>query len=185
MRSVGMAGTILPLRGRGEFAAWHYAGMPGGNLSLCPGCGLKQSPGAGVYDGYYRTSPECWLVYTEVLGREFSDVILFSQVHQLTVDTYALQHAGGDHKDKSVCVHLVGLHLVFERGIAPRDVVPRIHALANRKPAWPHFEPPAEVGPLTVGEIAAGDHEARVREWAAQVWAAWAPHHAAVAELLR
>ncbi len=25
------------------------------------------------YEGYYNTSPECWSVYTEVLGSEFSN----------------------------------------------------------------------------------------------------------------
>ena len=43
---------------------------------------------------YYNLSPECWSVYTEVLEAEYSNGLLFGQVHQLTVDAYAVQHAG-------------------------------------------------------------------------------------------
>jgi hypothetical protein len=65
------------------------------------------------YAGYYNTSPECWEVYTEVLGAEFSNAVLFGQVHQLTVATYAVQHAGGPHSEKSIGVHLTGLYLTL------------------------------------------------------------------------
>jgi len=61
-----------------------------------------------AYQGYYNTSPECWDVYTEVLGSEFSNPVLFGQVHQLSVDTYAVQHAGGAHPDKSIAIHVCG-----------------------------------------------------------------------------
>ncbi len=71
------------------------------------------------YDGSYNTSPECWEIFTEILGKEFGDAVLFGQVHQLTVDTYAAQHAGGGHRDKSVIIHLGGLHLVLDRGLRP------------------------------------------------------------------
>ncbi len=55
--------------------------------------------------GYYNGSPsvgastrKCW--------RRILQRVLFGRVHQLTVDTYAVQHAGGLHPDKSVTVHL-------------------------------------------------------------------------------
>jgi hypothetical protein len=31
---------------------------------------------SAVYEGYYNTSPECWSVYTEVLGSEFGNALL-------------------------------------------------------------------------------------------------------------
>lgn len=63
--------------------------------STCPGCGLSLPTVAGLtYDGYYRYSPECWQHDTEVLGFEFGNPAVFGQVHRLTVDSYALQHAG-------------------------------------------------------------------------------------------
>ena len=54
--------------------------------STCPGCGLRMPVSdTAAYEGYYNTSPECWDVYTEVLGSDFSNAVLFGQVHQLTV----------------------------------------------------------------------------------------------------
>lgn len=143
---------------------------------------------SAVYEGYYNTSPECWLVYTEVVGSEFSHVVLFGQAHQLTVDTYAVQHAGGPHPDKSIGIHLCGLHLVLERGLAPTAVPPLLQRLAAGIDRWPHFPPPSNTGSLTVFDVAIADspkaHIERVREWAASVWGAWSAHHAAVAALV-
>jgi len=76
------------------------------------------------YHGYYNAPPECWSVYTEAVGEEFGDAVLFGQAHQLTVDAYAAQHSAGPHPDKSTAVHLVGLHLVIERGMRPPYVPP-------------------------------------------------------------
>src|SRR5690349_22210400 len=107
--------------------------------SRCPGCAVMLAGGALPYRGYYNASAECWAEYTRVLGVEYQDAVLFGQVHQLTVDTYAVQHAGGPHPDKSVCVHLVGLHLVLERDFKPFDVPPRLQQLAASTTTWPHF----------------------------------------------
>ncbi len=141
-----------------------------------------------LYEGYYNTSPECWLVYTEVIGAEFNHAVLYGQAHQLTVDTYALQHAGGPHPDKSIGIHLCGLHLVLERGLAPTRVPPLLQRLAEAVKAWPHFPPPADTGPLTVFDLALADsaeaHIELAREWARSVWQAWSAHHGAVAPLV-
>jgi hypothetical protein len=141
----------------------------------------------GIYDGYYNTSPECWSVYTEVLGTEFGNAFLFGQVHQLTVDTYAVQHAGASHKDKSVAVHLVGLHLVLDLDIRPPRVPPYLQRFATAVTVWPHFVPPANTGPLTVCDVglanSVAEHMDLVRKWAVQLWEAWSPHHAEVIAL--
>ncbi len=101
--------------------------------TTCPGCGLKMPRrDTASYDGYYNTTPECWEVYTEVLSAEFSNAVLFGQVHQLTVDAYAVQHAGGPHPDKSVGVHLAGLYLVLVRGIRPMNVPRLLQDLARQ-----------------------------------------------------
>ena len=152
----------------------------------CPGCDLEMPKGPNLYDGYYNASPECVSVYNEVLGTEFGHLLLFAKVHQLTVDAYAVQHAGAAHKDKSVCVHLVGLHLAIDHGIQSREIAPYLQRLAKKTDAWPHFEPPVETGPLTVFDIAmAGpeQHVEQVRAWARQLWSAWTPQHDAVADL--
>jgi hypothetical protein len=129
-------------------------------------------------------SPECWSVYTEVLAAEYSNAPLFGQVHQLTVDAYAAQHAGGPHPDKSVAVHLVGLYLVIERGLKSPEMPPRLQQLAESVREWPHFEAPKTDWPITILDVAlADDHAAKVREWSGMVWRAWEAQHAAVAEL--
>ncbi len=142
-----------------------------------------------VYDGYFNTSPECWHVYTEVLGSEFSDAWLFGQVHQLTVDTYAVQHAGGMHPDKSVGVHLAGLYLVLEKRFTPPSVPRLLQRLAASIRAWPHFVPPDGAGLPTVHDIAGAEspevHIDRVHAWSRSVWRAWSSYHITVAELVR
>jgi hypothetical protein len=153
----------------------------------CPGCGLELPAGERTRHGYYHASPECFDLYSEVLGSEYQDAVLFGRVHQLTVDAYAVQHAGGPHPDKSVDVHLVGLHLVLERGLAPPNVPPLLQRLVGATAAWPHFEPPADRGGMTVLDVAlaesAREHAERSLAWAREVWRSWSAHHAAVARM--
>ena len=155
-------------------------------MRSCPGCGLEMPLSPRAYDRKFHASAECWSVFEEVLAAEFQDAVLFGQVHQLTVDTYAVQHAGGNHPDKSVCIHLVGLYLVLERSVAPVDVPRRLQRLAVRT-SWPHLEPPEERGRLTVCDVALADSPQtkalRVRGWAAEVWKAWSAHHDVAREL--
>lgn len=156
-------------------------------MTTCPGCGLRMpSRPPGGDHGYYNASPECWSLYTEVLGAEYSNAVLFGQVHQLTVDAYAVQHAGGPHPDKSVDIHLAGLHLSIVRGIRSPYVPPLLQRIASGNTDWPHFAPPGAEWTMTVFDvaIAAGEfeaHMAAVRAWSAAVWRAWSPHHAAIA----
>ena len=141
-----------------------------------------------VYDGYYNCSKECWIIYSDVLGTEFSNAVLFSQVHQLTVDTYAVQHAGGNHTDKSVAVHLAGLHAALDLEVPQMQISGLRQRLAANISLWPHFEPPRHCGPLTIFEIALAtgpkQHVERVRKWSQLVWQSWSQHHASVAELV-
>jgi hypothetical protein len=138
-----------------------------------------------AYDGYYNTTPECWSIYTEVLGVDFGNPVVFRQVHQLTVDTYAVQHAGGSHPDKSIVIHLCGLHLVLDRDHAPTGMPQLFQRLAATVEDWPHFPPPADMGPVTAFDVALSQtpeaHIENVRAWAKSVWGAWRDHHAAVA----
>src|SRR5262245_60657373 len=146
--------------------------------STCPGCGLEMPRSERGYDRKIHASDECWSLFEEVLAVEFQNAVLFGQVHQLTVDTYAVQHAGGQHPDKSVCIHLVGLYLVLDRGVAPVKVPPILQHVATRT-SWPHLEPPDVRPSLTVYDVAIAEtpemHASRVREWATQTWRAWEP----------
>src|SRR6185436_10586047 len=152
----------------------------------CPGCGIEMPRSERHYDRKFNASAECWSLFEEVITAEFQNAVLFGQVHQLTVDAYAVQHAGGSHPDKSVCTHLVGLYLVLERGVKPVDVPPRFQRLARRKD-WPHLERPEPAAKLTVRDVAVADspevHASRVRAWAEAVWRSWALHHHVAREL--
>jgi Family of unknown function (DUF5946) len=157
--------------------------------TICPGCGLEMPRSDTLTaHGYYNAAPECWSVYTEVLGAEYSNAVVFGQVHQRTVDSYAVQHAGGAHPDKSVDIHLAGLYLVIDRGFASPLVPPELQRLATSVRVWPHFDPPATRGGLTVCDVAlAGsplEHVDLVRRWSDEVWRGWADHHAAIADFV-
>ena len=140
------------------------------------------------YDRKFNASAECWSLFEEVLAAEFQNPALFGQVHQLTVDTYIVQYAGGQHPDKSVCIHLVGLHLMLERRV-PLVKVPPLHQHLASRASWPHLDPPKVRASLTVFDVALADspqtHALRVREWAGQVWRAWSPHHNVARELAK
>ncbi len=163
------------------------------DATTCPGCGLEMPKApAASYDGYFNTSPECWSVFTEVIGVEFGDAVVFAAAHQLTVDAYAVQHAGGPHPDRSVGIHLSGLHLALEQGLPPVKVARRLQAIGVSVTAsddgWPHFSPPPRRGRATVLEVALAegpeDHVRQVRAWAEEVWAAWSEVHEVVARLV-
>ena len=157
--------------------------------TVCPGCGLVMPrTSRPTTHAYYNSTPECWSLYTEVLEAEYSNPMLFGQVHQLTVDTYAVQHAGGHHPDKSVGIHLCGLHLMLNRGVQP-TAIPAIHQLlASMVKAWPHFTPPEPVTSFTVFDVVFADtseeHVNAVKEWSRIVWRAWSPYHAAIAQFV-
>lgn len=137
---------------------------------------------------YYNTSAECWDLYTEVLANEYGNAFLFGQIHQLTVDSYAVQHAGGPHPDKSLDIHLFGLYLSLEKGIRSPYVPPLLQRLASAVEVWPHYEPPTERVAITVFDVAmadsVADHMRLSREWAQSVWQCWSEHHAEVARVV-
>jgi Family of unknown function (DUF5946) len=157
--------------------------------TICPGCGLRMPSGkATTARSYYNQSVECWDLYTEVLGAEYSNAVLFGQVHQLTVDTYAVQHAGGPHPDKSLDIHLCGLYLALEKGIRSPYIPPLLQRLVAAIEVWPHYEPPTKRLALTVFDVAfcdsTEDHIRLVREWAEAVWQCWSEYHTEVATLI-
>jgi len=137
---------------------------------------------------YIHSSPECWDLFTEVLAVEYGNAALFRQIHEFTVDGYAVQHPGGEHPDKSIGIHLCGLYLMLERNIPSAKIPPLHRRLGESVKLWPHFPPPPDLGPVTVFDVALTDspeeHAETSRQWAQSVWQCWAPHHGAVAEIV-
>ncbi len=145
----------------------------------CVGCGAVVPRSDGPTHEYIGASPGCWSIFGEVTARS-------SPVHQLLVDSYAVQHPGAPSRRsiQSVAVHLISLCVQLEHGAPParaREAIIASLAIAYRF-VW--LDPPGWAGALTILDVRgarnAGEHEARVRAWAESVWRAWSPHHAAV-----
>jgi hypothetical protein len=157
---------------------------------ICPGCGLRMPARKSTTTtrGYYNVSDECWDLYTEVLETEYSNAFLFGQVHQMTVDSYAVQHAGGPHPDKSLDVHLFGLYLGLVKGIRSPYIPPLLQRLVAAIEVWPHYEPPTERALITIFDVAfcdsTEDHIRVVKDWAQAVWESWSKYHAEVGRLI-
>jgi hypothetical protein len=148
---------------------------------VCPGCGLTLPASDGPTHAYIGASAACWALYGELLAREYEDAELFAR-HQLTVDTYAVQHPGVEERRsaQSVGLHLMTLCLVLERGADPADG-PLLHRRLVKRPAWEWLEPPQPNGAMTVADVltamSAEDHRRLVGDWATDVWATWHVHH--------
>jgi hypothetical protein len=134
---------------------------------------------------YIGSAPGCFLLYSEVLAREYGD-FRYAPAHQLTVDAYAVQHPGVPERRaaRSVAIHLVGLCLTLERGRGPLELPRLRQALAPSQRGFPWLAPPASVGVRTILDVHAAsspeEHRARVDRWARSAWEAWSAHHAQV-----
>lgn len=156
-----------------------------GKLKPCIGCGALVPDVEGPRHKYIGASPGCWAVFGEVLAKEYSDV-LYASAHQLTVDTYAVQHPGtpSPQSIQSVAVHLVSLFCVLERGFDLGRAAGVKQQLSKEREKFIWLEPPAALGDVTIIDVAkardAVEHRRIVGRWASAVWQAWSPHHAAV-----
>jgi len=100
-----------------------------------------------------------------------------------------VQHPGVAERRaiQSVGAHLVGLHLVLERGLPPDKLSAALQRLLARPPAWHWLTPPEPNGPLTMGSLAeavsgpAPAFAEAIEAYVRGVWSAWAVHHAQVA----
>jgi hypothetical protein len=156
-------------------------------LEVCQGCGVALAPCAGATHPYMLSSPSCWALFGDVLGREYLDPVRMA-VHKLTVDAYAVQHPGRNEPRavRSVWGHLASLYWQIERQAPPeiaRRAIAAVAAVAD-KLGW--MEPPAPAS-LTVADVAAAgdasEHCASVRRWAEAVWNAWGDQHPRIAQV--
>ena len=146
--------------------------------------GLVLPEREGPRHPYLGCSPACWALYGELLAREYGDPTYF-QLHQLSIDTYAVQHPGVPERRsiQSVALHLITLCLVLERGAEPSDG-PKLHRRLVKRQAFNWLEPPRPIGQMTVADVhrapSAEEHERILYAWARDVWGAWGPHHATI-----
>jgi hypothetical protein len=152
-------------------------------LSVCPGCGLVLPLHSGPTHAYVGASSACWSLYGQ-LPTAFRITAVDETVRRLALDTYALQHPGRPQRRsvQSVAVHAMGLCVLLERGAEERRVKSVLGRRPTRRaPSLHWLEPPRPNGTLTVqdslGAAEPEDYVTAVRSWAADVWAAWEPHH--------
>ncbi len=155
-------------------------------MSTCPGCGLTTSDTGGDPPAEHVASAACYRLYGELLARDYSDPGYYRRAHQMVVDAYAAQHAGGTSRREiqTVALCLMTLCLFCEDGISPAEG-PRLHQqMAANRPTFTWLPPPPQQHLLTVADVLparnAAEYECLVRRWAGQVWQAWAPHHATI-----
>jgi hypothetical protein len=128
------------------------------------------------------SSPGCWAAYGRLLAREYQDQAYY-RLYRLSVDAYAAQHPGEDNAQarNSAGVHLSRLCLLLELGWPMERANEAMVEISAKKRRYPWLTPPEFRGERTVRDVleaaTPSEHEARVREWAESVWAAWSGHH--------
>lgn len=145
---------------------------------LCAGCGAEVSDIEYPVHSDMRTSPGCWALFCDVLGREFSDRAYWP-VHQLTVNAYALQHAASNP-----ALHLLALCLRFEHELSDERILPVMRRAVKEKSSLPSVEGAGGSNDVTVLDVYAAtnaeEHGACVEGWARSVWEAWSDSHPAI-----
>ncbi len=138
-----------------------------------------ESCGAAVEGG----RAGCLKLFEEVIAREFGDY-RYGRVHRLTVDAYSLQHPDEYMRSgKSFAAHLTGMCAALEsRDVEEAQGANRtVQKWLSTNPTIEKPDIPARRGRLTVAHVHAAadadEHVSRVREWARDVWGAWAEHH--------
>lgn len=158
----------------------------------CFGCGSKSLNIDGETHEYILSSTGCWIMFCEVLEREYSD-FNYAKAHHYTVDAYTTQHVGNENDVRainSVNIHLASLYMMFERNL---DIIDAADFKMNFSQfykgsgdlVW--LEPPISFGNLTIYELWDNNnpelHFSLAEKWAKSVWNSWEKHHQTISRL--
>ncbi len=122
-------------------------------------------------------SAACWGAYGKLLAAQYNDPKRM-QFHQLVVDSYAVQHPGGDDPRavRSVGIHLMTLCLFLEHGSDPALGTGR-HKRMVERPVFHRLIPPGQRGRLSCLDVPVRGPVPAARSsvyvWAKDAWAAW------------
>lgn len=153
-----------------------------GRVTACPGCGARLPDFDGPVHDYMESSPACWRAFGDLLAAEYAAPELMP-IHRLSVDTYAVQHPGGDSRPaiQSVGLHLARLLRFLENPTPPKETNEIMKGFAARKAEFVKLEPPATFS-MTIADVApfAGgpSHAEKVEAWARSALHDWRAHHA-------
>ncbi|GAA6182415.1 hypothetical protein NBRC116594_38530 [Shimia sp. NS0008-38b] len=156
--------------------------MASNRQTTCPGCGGRFDNITGPTHAYMISSSGCYAAFNRLLAAEYSDPALRT-THRLTVDTYAVQHAGDPNSRRavqSVGLHLARLKLQLTHDLPPKETNDVMLGMSEHKATLIPLAPPTRFT-LTVADVAprAGtkQHSAKVRDWAQATWDDYAAHH--------
>ena len=159
----------------------------------CFGCGAESLNIEGECHKFMLASPGCWMMFTEIMEREYSD-LRYWKGHQFTVDAYACQHVGKKEDKRavnSVNIHLASLYGVFEQELSISEM-PTLRSQFSQyykgKGILEWLEPPQSFGELTVFELWDNEdadlHYEIAERWAKSVWSSWSHQHKTIAKLV-
>lgn len=149
--------------------------------TACPGCGIVLPGSVAATPPRLHASAACEAVLHEVLGFEFQHPVML-RYHQLTVDAYGAQHAGGRAPQIRVAYSLAGLWLALEHGFSAEDVRAVHRRMGHPTAQWPAFPPPVppqrwlsvlDVAEAGVRQHSHAGHAHATEQWAESVWSTW------------
>jgi hypothetical protein len=167
-------------------------------LERCPGCAASYPRFEGATHPSIGASAACWAVHAAVLaGSQPSRALLATSTvltvrhadeatHQnarvLLLDAYAAQHHGvpSPQAIQSVAVHLLVLHGVLARGVAPEAALWIRRQAVRRKAVYAWLTPPPSDAALSLRHCFPGRGIDRPRSLAAyvsSVYDAWQSVH--------
>jgi hypothetical protein len=135
---------------------------------------------------YMLSSPGCWQCYGNLLAKEYDPTFYNPNIHQTTVDSYAVSHPGTPERRaiQSVNAHLVSLYCVFEQRLPGQQATRIIKALVDDREITNRFSwlaPPDCSETMVVTDVlGAGsreEHERLVTAWGQSLWNAWKERH--------
>ncbi len=152
-------------------------------METCPWCkGIFQKCN-GPTHSYIESSPGCWQTYGMILRKEYEYYSELSDIHRLTVDTYAVQHPGSPSRKstQSVWGHLVSLFYVLEMGLTGDAAREKLKQFIESNSDLKWLDPPDFTGTRTVADViqetSSEKHTEAVLVWAKSVWALWKIKH--------
>jgi hypothetical protein len=109
-------------------------------------------------------------------------------IHQHVVDAYGAQHLRQSSSTIGAAFALAGLYLAVERSFTGRQVQKMHMLMARASKQWPRYDPPDDLGPLTVGDVIAVQagplRDEAIMRWCASVWTAWSAERDRVREMV-
>ena len=128
----------------------------------------------------FKSNQKCKEFFDIIIATEFSD-FRYAKFHRLTVDSYSLQHPDSYMiSAKSFAAHLTGMCCAIEYD-NDSNLLRILQQWLNGKKQLEKPKRLDNVGSLTISYVAsAGDgteHAKLVKEWAENVWDAYALYH--------